>query len=311
MYQQQMNQQGMRQNQQNPQSYQTQQNPQSRQNQHCQLTDQDLLNTVLAEMRRISREYTTAILEASNPSIRENFYSLLDRTLQDQELVYTMMENMNMYGPRSTASQKEIQKEEQQHRQRANELQFFLQQNLGQGSSPSMNNQPNPYDQPYEQMQQFQPNLYNQQYIPFTQNQGNPFNAPSAYGQFQESQPNLQNQQNPWGVHNQQYSQNQYPQNPQNPQNQQFQQGQQYPQYPQYPQNQHSQNINEREAGTNKEAAQSSETAPSEYSTPATNMYQSAANKTDFNTTGSRQANSHTTGAASTQQSSKKPKASK
>ncbi|HEY0826895.1 MAG TPA: spore coat protein, partial [Bacilli bacterium] len=106
MNQSQMNQQGLGQNQQNPQNYQVQANPQSRNNQHCQLTDQDLLNMVLAELRRISSEYTTAILEASSPSVRENFYSLLDRTLQDQELVYTMMENMNMLGQQSTVSQK-------------------------------------------------------------------------------------------------------------------------------------------------------------------------------------------------------------
>ena len=261
MYQQQPPQQGMQQYQQN------QQNQQSQQSQHCHLADQDLANIVLAEMKRTAREYTTAILEANNPSVRENFYSLLDRTLQDQELVYTLLDQMNMYGQPPSASQKEIQKEEEQQRQRAIELQFFLQQNLGQRHTPLNDQGENDWSRQ---------NQFDQSYAQFTQNQSNPYNW--SNGQNQQFQPNQQYQQ---------YQQNQ--QNQSNDLNQSNQQMNQQAQYqPQYPQ---SQEQSDRQQDTSKHRQvgfnQSDDNNPakSDFSTPSTEMYQSAANTSNFNTT--------------------------
>ena len=106
---------------------------------HCPQSDRDMTNFVLAELKRVTREYATAALEANHPMIRERFTHLMQRSLQDQSRLYDTMNQLGMYGQLSFASQQEVYREQQKHAQSGYELQSFLQQNLhNTGNAPSM-----------------------------------------------------------------------------------------------------------------------------------------------------------------------------
>ena len=66
----------------------------SQQQQQVDLEDLDFANFVLSELKRSAREYTTAALEAANPSIRQTFQSLLQKTLDDQSLFFRKSRNL-------------------------------------------------------------------------------------------------------------------------------------------------------------------------------------------------------------------------
>jgi spore coat protein CotF len=100
------------------------------QGQQVYLEEQDLANFVLSELKRVAREYTTAVLEANNQQIRQTFQSLLQKTLQDQAILYQELQKLNGYGDIQTASQQDIQKELQKQSQSSPKLQSFVQQNL-------------------------------------------------------------------------------------------------------------------------------------------------------------------------------------
>lgn len=98
------------------------------QHQHVPLQDGDLANVVLCELKRVAREYATACLEASNLDIRQLFEQLLHQTLRDQEHLYQIMGQLNLYGQPASAPQNELQKEVHNHQQQLGILQGFMQQ---------------------------------------------------------------------------------------------------------------------------------------------------------------------------------------
>ncbi|NMO96058.1 spore coat protein [Paenibacillus lemnae] len=61
------------------------------------LPEEDLLNSILNELKRASREYTTATTEASCPSIRRMFTDLASETLKMQGEMYQLIEKQKQY----------------------------------------------------------------------------------------------------------------------------------------------------------------------------------------------------------------------
>lgn len=94
------------------------------------LQDEDLLNTILADLKRASREYTTAVTESNCPMVREKFQALLQDTLLMQERVYTFMSQHGMYSAPSLALEPEINKQLQQCSQTQMQTNQFVQQHV-------------------------------------------------------------------------------------------------------------------------------------------------------------------------------------
>ncbi|SDW41962.1 spore coat protein [Paenibacillus sp. CF384] len=98
------------------------------------LSDEDLAYTVLADLKRVVREYATAATESSCQEIRQLFTNLMNSTLQMQGHLYKIMEQNNMYSASSGALRQEIDKQLKQNQQTSQKTQQFLQQlNLGYG----------------------------------------------------------------------------------------------------------------------------------------------------------------------------------
>ncbi|NBI31272.1 spore coat protein [Chengkuizengella marina] len=114
--------------------------------QHVSLPDKDMANLVLSELKRMAREYTTACLEAANPTVHQNFNQLLQKTLADQAQLFQIMSQQGMYNV-TPASMQEIQKEQQKFNQCGYETQQFMQQYLGGGQSGMMATSTQPYQQ--------------------------------------------------------------------------------------------------------------------------------------------------------------------
>ncbi|MDP5275936.1 spore coat protein [Chengkuizengella axinellae] len=102
--------------------------------QHVALPDKDMANIVLSELKRMSREYTTACLEAANPMVHQTFNQLLQKSLADQMQLFQLMNQQGMYNVTAAPTQ-EIQKEQQKFRQCGFETQQFMQQYLGGGQT--------------------------------------------------------------------------------------------------------------------------------------------------------------------------------
>lgn len=92
------------------------------------LTESDLLNTILANLKRVSREYITATTEASNPNIRQLFTELTDSTLRTQGEIYLLMKEQNMYGAPSSVMKQELDKQIKQAKQTQQNLEQLVQQ---------------------------------------------------------------------------------------------------------------------------------------------------------------------------------------
>jgi spore coat protein CotF len=137
------------------QGYGGQQSPQSMQ---AHLQEQDVAHLILSELKRMAREYTTAVLEANNMQTRQTFQFLLQKTIHDQGILYEVMQQTVGYGEIPTASQQDIQKELQKQSQSASQLYGFVQQNRfgSLGGQNQMQNQ-------MQNQQQNQNFNYNQQ----------------------------------------------------------------------------------------------------------------------------------------------------
>lgn len=61
------------------------------------LPEEDLLNTILNELKRTVREYTTATTESSCPSVRRMFEELTADTLKMQGEMYHLIEQQKQY----------------------------------------------------------------------------------------------------------------------------------------------------------------------------------------------------------------------
>ncbi|GAA3402061.1 spore coat protein [Paenibacillus hodogayensis] len=114
------------------QQWQQQSNQQSQQQQQNAtfMEDQDLLYTILCDLKRTCREYTTAATESNCPAVRQMFTQLLNETLNSQGQLYQLMSQLNMYNTSSPALRQEVDKQSKQYTQSGQKTSQFVQQKL-------------------------------------------------------------------------------------------------------------------------------------------------------------------------------------
>lgn len=114
---------------------------------HAQLDEKDLLSTILVNQKRVSREYTTACLEANCSKVRQVLHQLANDTIQCHDAIFNAMNQMNYYSPSSSANRQEVQKKLQQHTQAFSQAQHFMTQL--QGNAAQQNYTFTPSNNPY------------------------------------------------------------------------------------------------------------------------------------------------------------------
>ncbi|MBD2848442.1 spore coat protein [Paenibacillus sp. IB182496] len=92
------------------------------------LPEADLAYTVLADLKRVVREYATAATEANCPEIRQMFTDLLNSSLRMQGDLYQLMQQNNMYSSPSPALRQELEKQLDQNRQTLQQTKQLIQQ---------------------------------------------------------------------------------------------------------------------------------------------------------------------------------------
>ncbi|MDI4644636.1 spore coat protein [Cohnella hashimotonis] len=92
------------------------------------MPDEDLAYTVLADLKRVTREYATAATESVCPTVRQQFTQLLNVTLQMQGELYTTMQSANMYNASSPTLRQEIDKNLKTYQDTQTKTQQFVQQ---------------------------------------------------------------------------------------------------------------------------------------------------------------------------------------
>lgn len=92
------------------------------------LPEQDILNTILADLRRTAREYTTATTESACPTVRQMFTQLTDSTLRLQGELYQLMQQNSSYQAPPHAPRQEVDKLYQHATQTQEKSQQFAQQ---------------------------------------------------------------------------------------------------------------------------------------------------------------------------------------
>ncbi|MWV44167.1 spore coat protein [Paenibacillus sp. HJL G12] len=101
------------------------------QNNSAFMQDEDLLYTILADLKRTVREYTTATTESSCPTVRQMFTQLTNDTLRMQGELYNLMKQMNMYSTSSKALRQDVDKQIQDSRNTQQKTRQFVQQKTG------------------------------------------------------------------------------------------------------------------------------------------------------------------------------------
>ncbi|PQP82536.1 spore coat protein [Paenibacillus sp. PCH8] len=119
------------------------------------MQEQDLLKSILADLRRTSREYTTATTEAACPTIRRMFSELTNDTLRLQGELFNLMQQNNMYAVSTKALRQDVDKQIQSAHQVQQKCQQFIQEK---------NTQNSPYSQA-PNVSQHQPNYGNPYYM--------------------------------------------------------------------------------------------------------------------------------------------------
>lgn len=92
------------------------------------LPDEDMAYTILADLKRVTREYATAATESACPVVRQMFTQLLDDTLKVQGELFNAMQQNNMYSLPSQALKPEIDKQLKQGQQTQQKTAQFVQQ---------------------------------------------------------------------------------------------------------------------------------------------------------------------------------------
>lgn len=93
--------------------------------------DEDLLYTILADLKRTVREYATAATESSCPQIRQMFTELTNDSLRLQGDVYNLMKQLNMYSTAAKAPRQDLDKSNQDAAQLQQKNRQFVQQKTG------------------------------------------------------------------------------------------------------------------------------------------------------------------------------------
>ncbi|GIO13921.1 hypothetical protein J19TS2_34760 [Cohnella xylanilytica] len=92
------------------------------------MPDGDLAYTVLADLKRVTREYATAATESVCPTVRQQFTQLMNTTLAMQGELYTAMTQQKMYNAASPALRQEIDKQFKQYQSTQQKTNQFVQQ---------------------------------------------------------------------------------------------------------------------------------------------------------------------------------------
>ncbi|UPK45676.1 MULTISPECIES: spore coat protein [Paenibacillus] len=98
------------------------------------MQEQDLLKSILADLRRTAREYTTATTEASCPITRRMFTDLTNDTLRLQGELFNVLQQSNMYSVGSKALRQDVDKQIQSAHQTQQKCQQFVQEKNTQSS---------------------------------------------------------------------------------------------------------------------------------------------------------------------------------
>lgn len=94
------------------------------------LSDEDLLYTILADLKRTCREYTTATTESNCPTVRQHFLSLAQNSLVLQGQLYNYMSQHGMYSTSSPTLAADIIKQITEYGQTQTQTNQLVQQNL-------------------------------------------------------------------------------------------------------------------------------------------------------------------------------------
>jgi spore coat protein F len=117
------------------------------------MPEQDLLHTILTDMKRTVGEYTTATTESNCQSVRQLFTDLTNDTLRLQGDLYRLMSQNNMYSASSKALRVDLDKQIQEARKKQQECQQFIQQKSssvrGYGQPMQQQGQPSQQHNPY------------------------------------------------------------------------------------------------------------------------------------------------------------------
>jgi spore coat protein CotF len=127
------------------------------------LTEKDLLNVLLADHKRVSREYTTAALEASCQQVRSMFAQLMNETVHMQGELFQLMKQHNMYKQPTQAMRPEIEKQVRSAEQSQQQTQQLVQQILGSQAHQQFQQQALP-NQGYPMNYQQQSSNHNQNF---------------------------------------------------------------------------------------------------------------------------------------------------
>ncbi|WP_282935295.1 spore coat protein [Paenibacillus sp. RC67] len=107
----------------------------SGQSHQAALPEKDMLFTILCDLKRTCREYTTAATEANCMEVRQLFTSLLHSSLQMQANVYQLMSQQYMYNTSSAALRQDIERQIRKHQQEEQQTNHFLNSTLNSSSS--------------------------------------------------------------------------------------------------------------------------------------------------------------------------------
>lgn len=102
------------------------------QNSAAFMPDEDLMNTILCDLKRTVREYATAATESACPAVRRVFNDLTMDTLRLQGELYTKMSQLNMYPAPAKALRQDVDKQLQTAQQMQQQTGQFVQQKTGQ-----------------------------------------------------------------------------------------------------------------------------------------------------------------------------------
>lgn len=97
-------------------------------NQSVTLTEQDITNTLLCDLKRVVREYATAATESTCPNIRAMHTQLLNTALQSQGDLFNAMKQAQLYDQPLLASQADIKQQVDAYKQTEQQLNAFLAQ---------------------------------------------------------------------------------------------------------------------------------------------------------------------------------------
>lgn len=92
------------------------------------MPEADLAYTILADLKRTVREYTTATTESNCPTVRQMFTDLTNNTLKLQGELYSVMQQNNMYPAPGKALKMDVDKQIQAANQTKQQCEQFVQQ---------------------------------------------------------------------------------------------------------------------------------------------------------------------------------------